>query len=167
MKRTKYTKNEIRVVGNICEMDLYNMKGEVRATTVFNKKYLSKVKKLKWSQITYGYVRHVKSKTMLHRMIIDAEDGEIVDHINRNPLDNRRENLRIVTQAQNVINKGKQSNNTSGHTGVDYDKRTKSWKVRINIGKKMIWLGRHKQLEDAVNARKEAEKVYFGEYAPF
>ena len=56
----------------------------------------------------------------IHRVIINAPKGMQVDHINGNPLDNRRENLRICTNQQNGMNRGKPKDNTSGYKGVTY-----------------------------------------------
>lgn len=167
MKRTNYTENNIRINGDVCEMDLYDMKCNVKAKTIFSKKHLSKVRKYKWSYTEGLYVIHSKTGTLLHILISGCKKPMLADHINRDKLDNRDENIRLVTPSQNAINKSKQSNNTSGYTGVDYDKKNSCWKVRINIDRKMIWLGRYKSLEKAVEVRKKAEALHFGEYAPF
>lgn len=88
-----------------------------------------------------------------------------IDHINRNPLDNRWENLREATFSQNQMNRGRQSNNTSGYTGVVYSKVTKRWLARIKINGKSKHLGCFKTAELANKCRLNAEKVYFGEFA--
>lgn len=102
---------------------------------------------------------------LLHRLLMDAESGLEVDHINLNTLDNRRENLRIVTPSQNQMNKGKMSNNTSGYKGITWDKDRNKWKVSLNENGICHNIGRFDELKDAVIARKEAEEKYFGEYA--
>jgi len=166
MRRTIRTKNEIRISGEVCEMDLYDMKCNVQTTTVFSKRHLEKVKKYKWSYQKGRYVIHTRTRTLLHLLISGTKKPLLTDHINGNKLDNRDENLRVVNFSQNGINKCKQSNNTSGYTGIDYDKKNKMWKVRLNKDKKMIWLGRHKTIEEALKVRKEAEAIHFGEYSP-
>ena len=88
----------------------------------------------------------------------------MVDHINRNPLDNRKSNLRIVNNQQNSMNKGHQKRNTSGHKGVSWDKSRNKWYAYITVNYKLINLGRFNILEDAIKARKKAEIKYFGEY---
>lgn len=86
---------------------------------------------------------------LLHRTIVGAKKGDIVDHINRNPLDCRRENLRIVSHRQNILN-----SRLGESSGVYFDKRRKSWTSRIRIGNnKRLSLGSYEN-------RKEAEKVY-------
>lgn len=88
------------------------------------------------------------------------------DHKNRNPLDNRKENLRPATQHENVMNKGIQRNNISGITGVGWVKRLQKWRARIAYDEKEIYLGVFENKEDAIRARLIAEKKYFGEFAP-
>lgn len=60
-----------------------------------------------------------KWKTLLlHRFLMSAQEGDYVDHINNNTLDNRKENLRLTSNSMNLGNRGKQANNTSGYKGV-------------------------------------------------
>jgi hypothetical protein len=95
-----------------------------------------------------------------HRLIFLYVYGRLpdndIDHINGKPLDNRIENLRDVTQQENNKNKRKQSNNTSGHVGVYWHKRTEKWVARIWVDGVQKNLGRFNVLEDAVAARQAA-----------
>ena len=77
----------------------------------------------------YSNDRRRKVKTVrLHRVIMEAQDGEIIDHRNHNTLDNRRLNLRAATMSQNLANrKGNESRNTSGYRGVTWNKKCKKW----------------------------------------
>lgn len=88
-----------------------------------------------------------------------------IDHIDRNPLNNCPENLRVATRSCNAMNRSLQSNNKSGFKGVTFCKRTDSWMAQIGIGRKTLFLGRYKNIEDAVLARKVAEKKYHKEFA--
>lgn len=88
------------------------------------------------------------------------------DHIDRNELNNRHHNLRQCTYSQNSMNRGLQSNNTSGITGVTWDKRQLKWKAQIKVNRKQINIGFFSNKEDAIRARLEAESRYFGEFAP-
>ena len=101
----------------------------------------------------------------IHNYIMNPEEGYIVDHINGNGLDNRRENLKIVTQQQNAFNRAIQTNNTSGHKGVSLVKRNNKWLARIGFNGKRIVLGTFDSYEEAVEARKMAEIKYYGEYS--
>ena len=102
---------------------------------------------------------------------MNAKYNEVVDHIhhpktNENKYDNRKENLRIVTQSQNCMNQHIRSNNTSGVKGVSWSKEKNKWQVKITVNYKQIHIGffDEDKFEDAVQARKDAEEKYFGEY---
>ena len=104
----------------------------------------------------------------LHRIIMNVYDESIdVDHIHgketRN--DNRKSNLRLCEQQQNSMNHAINKRNTSGATGVSFDKQTNKWVVHITFKMKTIKIGRYDNFEDAVKARKEAEEKYFGEWS--
>lgn len=86
-----------------------------------------------------------------------------IDHINRNRSDNRIANLREVSHKQNHQNASKPSNNTSGHTGVTWRKQSAKWQARIKHNYKMIHLGYFENLEEAIAARKAAEKLYWAD----
>lgn len=91
--------------------------------------------------------------------------GKGVDHINHNPLDNRRCNLRIATQAENVYNRSKQKSNTSGITGVHWMEGRNKWRAQIK--KAGIRISKEfSTFEDAVKERLHLEALLFGEFAP-
>lgn len=86
-----------------------------------------------------------------------------VDHINRNKQDNRKNNLRLVSNSLNGFNINKQINNTSGKTGVSYLKKNNCYTAYIGYQNETIYLGSFKDYNDAVRARKQAEMKYYGE----
>lgn len=90
--------------------------------------------------------------------------GLEVDHINGDKLDNRRENLRVVTSRQNQCNTGKYRNNTSGYKGVHWQKRSKRWETKIKIYGYTKYLGTFLTKEEAYKVYCEANKKYHGEY---
>lgn len=98
----------------------------------------------------------------MHRAIMDANPGQIVDHINGDCLDNRRCNLRIVTHSENMMNAKIPKDNTSGVKGIYWDKRSRKWHARINKNKKTIHLGYFNDLETAKSVRLSAENELFG-----
>lgn len=81
------------------------------------------------------------------------------------PYDNRKENLRIVTHMQNMKNIKLSVSNTSGYKGVHWCKLEKKWKAFIAVNKRTIHLGTFANKEDAINARKEAEKKYYNKFS--
>lgn len=123
-----------------------------------------KIKDYYWVINNKGYVITGGANNpnlLMHRLILDIFNDQEVDHINHNTNDNRKENLRIVTRSQNQMNASLRSNNTSGVTGVYFDNTYRYWvsKIQQNV------LGHFANFEDAVKIRKEAEKIYFGEYS--
>lgn len=85
-----------------------------------------------------------------------------IDHIDRDKLNNRIENLRAVTRAENMQNhSGAQSNSKTGVRGVYRDKARRKWAASIRVNGKDIKLGRFYSFDAAVAARKEAEEKYF------
>lgn len=86
-------------------------------------------------------------------------EGEI-DHINRDPSDNRIENLRCVTHAENMYNRGVHKNNTSGTPGVRWHKTTSRWKVEIGVDGRLLSVGYYKTKEEAIEKRLLAEQMY-------
>ena len=111
------------------------------------------------TNISYG------RREYLHRFLLNPDKNMLIDHINHNKLDDRKENLRIVNSNQNNENRSISRNNTSGVTGVSWSSNRNKWVAQIKINNKSIFLGRFDNFEDAVAARKEAEEKYFGEYS--
>ena len=86
-----------------------------------------------------------------------------LDHVNRVRTDNRISNLREVTNKQNQQNRSKRSDNTSGYQGVFWHKRDFKWQATIAHNYKDIHLGYFTTIEEAVSARKAAEKLYWAD----
>lgn len=112
----------------------------------------------------YGRGKHGTTNIRMHQVLTNYKPPSIVEHINGNGLDNRRENLRIATNCQNMMNRRKHKNNTTGTTGVYFEKESKTWRARIQANKVDISLGTFPTKEVAVEARLKAEELYFGEY---
>ena len=138
----------------------------------FDKEDYDLVKDYCWDiDNSMGYVKTIDKinhagKLYLHRLIMRCTkgDGVIIDHINRNKIDCRKSNLRIVNNSQNAMNSCIRSDNTSGVKGVYWNKKRNKWSARITANKQDIFLGNYNELEDAENARKIGEEEYFGEY---
>lgn len=97
---------------------------------------------------------------LAHRVIWAMETGawpvDQIDHINHNKTDNRFVNLREATATENQRNRSMQKNNTSGHTGVFWDKRDGKWSAEIRAGGKQINLGHFDNMDEAIATRAAA-----------
>ena len=102
---------------------------------------------------------------LMHRFLTKAPSGMDVDHINGDGLDNRRCNLRVCSRAENLRNARVGQRNTSGYKGVSWHSTKQVWRATIMVNYKTIRLGEFKNLQDAVAARKEAERKHFGMFA--
>ena len=164
--RTIYDPNEIIIHDDYAELLLYNRKCEEIGRSILDLDDVDKIKEYKWRLISSGYVTTEINKKiiLLHRLITNCPDNMCVDHIDRNPLNNRKNNLRICTPQENNFNKGLIKTNTSGATGVSWCNRESKWRARIQINSKEIHLGMFENKKDAIEARKRAEIKYFGEY---
>lgn len=97
-----------------------------------------------------AFTRHGKRQfVQLHRLLVDAP---MVDHINRNRLDNRRANLRTASYSLNSFNRRMQLNNTSGYRGVWWHKEAKCWTARIQENGTKRYLGWFATAEEASTA---------------
>lgn len=101
-----------------------------------------------------------------HRIVMDAKPGQVVDHINKNRADNRKCNLRCCKRSENDRNRSTYSTNTSGVTGVYFDRQRGKWAASISYNKKRMLIGRFATKEDAVLARLEKESELFKDFAP-
>jgi hypothetical protein len=109
--------------------------------------------------------RPLQKKVWMHREITNAPAGMQVDHINGDGLCNLRENLRVCTVAENLRNRRKPVNNTSGYKGARLHKETNRYQACIEINGKAIHLGYYTDPVDAARAYDEAARKYFGEFA--
>lgn len=124
------------------------------------------LEKYSWCRSATGYaVANIGHKvTKMHRYIMGITDPNVlVDHKNRNIYDNRKENLRICTHAENCRNKSVSKNCKTGHLGIRQTKEGK-YNVRITSNWKEIYIGNYETLEDAIKAREAAEDKYRKEF---
>jgi hypothetical protein len=102
---------------------------------------------------------------MMHRLIISIPKEMVTDHKNGNRLDNRKENLRACTQAQNTRNRGITQNINHSWKGYTYEKSRNKFKASIKVNGKSINLGRYETEHEAATAYNLAAKKYFGDFA--
>ena len=95
----------------------------------------------------------------------ELDSATIVDHKDGDPTNNRRYNLRVRTQQDNLLNKNFMSTNTTGIIGVSYDKTRNVYAPEIRYRNKRLHLGRYKSIEEAAYVRFVAEQLLFKEFA--
>lgn len=129
-----------------------------------------RVNQYKWTAYyannEYRVMRKTKEgKTQyLHRFIMNAKENENIDHINHNPLDNKKANLRICTHAQNMRNQ-KKRRGSSNFKGVHWNKNAKKWMAQITCNYKKHYLGYFEKEENAAKVYDRVAKELFGEFA--
>lgn len=101
----------------------------------------------------------------LHREILGAPDDMLVDHVNRDGLDNRRENLRLCSHSENQYNAKRRKDNTSGYKNVRYDKINRKWVARLQVAGKPVHLGCFRTAEEANAAAIVGRLKYHGAFA--
>ena len=125
----------------------------------------------KWLYHGQGYAarntgKYPCQKTILmHRIIVNVPEDMETDHINHNKLDNRRENLRICTHAENSKNRSIQVNDQSGFKGIYWHKQNHKWVAQISVDGKCLYLGSFDSPKEAARFYDAAVLAYHGDFA--
>lgn len=149
-------------------MNIILTRGE--KSTVDYKEYKN-ISSFKWCCTLHGGKKYATRNSKgnrtiyLHRQIMDFPVGLVVDHINGDTLDNRRTNLRICTQKENIRNSKMFNTNTSGYRGVTFRKDRGKWASQIMINDKHISLGMYLDKKKAAKAYNTKSKELFGEFS--
>ena len=106
-----------------------------------------------------------KTTIFVGRLLLDAQKGEIVDHINHNPLDNRRCNIRICTHRENNQNRRSQQTTRKRYRGIFWRAHRGKWDVQIVVNGRRCFFGGYVNEEDAARAYDTAAFAAFGEFA--
>jgi HNH endonuclease len=119
-----------------------------------------------------GYIKvnFKRKQYYAHRIIYLMHHGfypDEVDHIDRNPRNNKIENLRSATRSENAANRGVGKSNKSGFLGVFWNTQSAKWNAKIKINGKDKHLGFYDLLEDAASAYETASKRYHGKFSPY
>lgn len=153
-------KGKYKAIVSIEDADLAELRWVV--LKVSNLLYAMRIPRLNGKKCKSVLIHRVILSRMLERQLLPTE---YVDHIDGNGLNNRRENLRLVTHSQNMQNQRMQVNNTSGYKGVSWHKVRGMWRATIRVNNKNKHLGYFKTRELAYAAYCEAAIKYHGEFA--
>ena len=138
-------------------LPLYSKKQIVGFASVDMEDY-KRLMGFRWLENAGGYCRrHVLTERgyrgrLLHLDVLNPPEGLEVDHIDRNPRNNRRENLRLATHAENHQNKGCYPNKRSRYRGVSFDRARSKWIAKHKLNGKTYNLGRFHSEEEAAEA---------------
>ncbi|KKM72341.1 hypothetical protein LCGC14_1421440, partial [marine sediment metagenome] len=113
----------------------------------------------------HSRIRGKRGKVYMHRQILNASPGVLIDHKNDNGLDNREKNLRSCTPSQNIANSIGHKNGSSQFKGVSWSKNKRKWEAFIGYKNKKINLGVYSKEEDAAKAYDKKAKEIYGEFA--
>lgn len=160
--RTGKDLNEIRINGTTAEIDIYDKLGNTVATAIIDTADVPRIATIKWGLGTRNYVITNKDLTgnrnTLHHVILGLKSSISIDHINHNMLDNRRQNLRPVSHAENAHNFKK---TPKGYRRMPNGK----YLVAIRHQNNQIHLGSYETEEEAIFARQYAEQLLRGTFA--
>ncbi|MDA8189592.1 MAG: HNH endonuclease [Dehalococcoidales bacterium] len=123
----------------------------------------------------YAFLMRRNKAVYLHRVVLERVlgralmPGEVADHINRDRLDNRRENLRAATPSQSLANRAKRAGLSSRFLGVNYitrgSGRTKRWRAYVTKNGEQVSAGYFSTEIEAARARDELARQILGEFA--
>ena len=113
----------------------------------------------------YAQTQVHRKIVLMHRLIVGAKKGQHVDHINGNTLDNRRENLRLCTHAENMRNRDGSRFSASGVKGVHKD--GDRWRATLEVNGQRLFLGHYDDIELAAAAYRAAATYHHGRFARF
>jgi hypothetical protein len=165
LERSLKDPNEFILEGKICKIQVYNKNRQLKFQALIDCEDYERVKDYKWHSGA-GQVISSNKVGLLARFIMGTTDPKIqVDHINHNRLDNRKENLRICTNAENNRNKKKTKSNTSGYKGVYWNTKTGKWIAQIMVDGKHYHLGCFDNIVDAATAYDQSAKKFHKEFS--
>jgi hypothetical protein len=165
--RPGYNKpNNINILEDCAEIITTDKEGNETGRFKIDHEDIIKIIKYKWHKTGNNYCMSNVDNYLLHRIIMDAEKDDVVDHIDRNTFDNRKFNLRLTNKQKNCFNSNIYKNNASGIIGVSFNNEKNKWKSYITINNKQKSLGYYDDINEATIARLVAEYQYFGSFSP-
>lgn len=171
LERTVFDKNEIVEHEQYAEVKLYDKKQNHIKSVLIDLKDIDIVSKYKWRYDRlhgYAIAKDENGSHLSMHVLIANRDREdcIVDHIDRDKLNNRRHNLRKTNKSVNGINSNLRKKNTSGVTGVSWSNFHKKWRSYINFEGNRIELGLYSEKIGAIKSRLFAEAKYYPDHPP-
>ena len=167
--RTRHDDNEFIIYDEYAEIVLFNKQHEEVGRAIIDADDLKKCQMYKWrmnnarGEFGFGYaMTYVNGKLLLlHKLITNTTNDVVIDHIDCNKLNCKKDNLRLADKSKNSQNRKPPNNNTSGFTGVYWNKNRSKWYARISADNIHRTIGSVKDLKNAVLMRIEAEIKYF------
>lgn len=156
-ERTIFDKNNITIKGDIAYIDVYDLNNNVKNQIIIDTEDIDKIKDYKWNINTSGYAYCRSISKTIHSIIVGVNEiykcknNLEIDHINRNKLDNRKCNLRLVTRSENNVNTKKKG----------YRLENGFYVVRVKVKGKTVFKASFSKEEYAIEARKRAIKKYY------
>lgn len=171
--RTHFIPNPVRIDGDSAFLRLTNRDGVIIGEAVIDLEDLGRVLAAgrwygQWNALAGAYYvrRNSGNPLMLHRLVMDAPSGVVVDHRDHNTLDCRKQNLRACTHAENMQNRdGAHKNSRSGVRGVYWDKKNQNWRAEVRANNQRTCVGSFSTMEEARDAVTAARKRLHGEFA--
>ena len=164
-----YFKNEVIIHNDYAEIILRNRNYEYVGSALIDIEDISKVENYKWHLNHRGYVSsgHGENTRLLHRVIIECPEDKIVDHINHDKLNNKKNNLRACSYSENLYNTNPRTSKvkTSKFKGVCFNKRRNKWVARITHNKKETCIGYFENEIDAAIAYNVKALEFYKEFA--
>lgn len=145
---------------------IWDKDGAICAFAKVDDEDFDEINKIRWHMSSKGYAKYGMNCVYMHQLIIGGSpfEGLIVDHINRDVLDNQRSNLRFATRTENLANMGSKGG-SSKYKGVGFHKASGKWAAQIQCEKVKYHLGVYSsEIEAAIAYNKKALEL-FGEYA--
>lgn len=169
----QFTPNKVRIDGDAAYLTLTTGKGIVVGEAIIDLDDLGRVLAAgrwygQWNpQANTYYVRCNRSRPLLlHRFVMNAPSGTIVDHLHHETLDCRKSVLRVCSHTENMQNrKGAHKNSKSGIRGVYWDNRKAKWRVEVRAHKTRHYLGDYDDIEEAARVAAEARTQLHGDFS--
>lgn len=148
-----------------CELVLRDKTGAEVGRAKVGEEDLTRVAPFSWCLDHEGYARNTRAGGRMHRLILGAARGQLIDHESEDKLDNRRTNIRFASQSQNIHHRARKANNKSGAIEVIWRSHLGKWQAFIGADRKRYHVGYFNVFDDAIAARDRRAIELFGDYA--